>query len=283
MRISLTAILAVVLSAGLVDTRPSVPSTQATPLPDRDAFMSRVRSAIRLDADLQKDFTYIERRRDVKVGTFGKVSVGPVRTFEVFPSADPSANYKRLIAIEGKALDPAELEERDLEHQRDLENEAQKRRRESQTQQARRVERAERQQREKLAILEDTLRVFEPTIVARETIDGESTIVVDMTPRPDARVTTREGNWMKQFQGRAWFVEEDAQFARLDVRATDDVSVGWGIVGRLHKGSRILVERRRVGRLWLPWRLTFDATGRTLLFRSFEVNVVTEYSDYRVK
>ena len=88
---------------------------------------------------------------------------------------------------------------------------------------------------------------------------------------------------MKDFQGRAWFLEEDGQFARLEVHAIDDVSVGWGIVGRLHKGSRIVVERQRLGRLWLPWRLTFEANGRTLLFRTFEVNVVTEYSDYKVK
>jgi hypothetical protein len=259
------------------------PGTQSPPLPDRDAFMSMVRAAIRLDSDLQKDFTYLERRRDVKVGALGKVSVGPLRTFEVFPSAEPGQTYKRLIAIDGKPLDSAELQERDSEHQRDVENEARRRLSETPAQRARRLERAERDKREKVAILEDALRVFEPTVVARETIDGEPTIVVDMKPRANARVTTREGNWMKQFQGRAWFVEQDGQFARLEVQSMDDVSVGWGIVGRLHKGSRILVERRPVGQKWLPWRLTFDAAGKTLMFRSFDLYVVNEYSDYKVK
>jgi hypothetical protein len=259
------------------------PGTQSPPLPDRDAFMSMVRAAIRLDSDLQKDFTYLERRRDVKVGALGKVSVGPLRTFEVFPSAEPGQTYKRLIAIDGKPLDSAELQERDSEHQRDVENEARRRLSETPAQRARRLERAERDKREKVAILEDALRVFEPTVVARETIDGEPTIVVDMKPRANVRVTTREGNWMKQFQGRAWFVEQDGQFARLEVQSMDDVSVGWGIVGRLHKGSRILVERRPVGQKWLPWRLTFDAAGKTLMFRSFDLYVVNEYSDYKVK
>ena len=201
--------------------------------------MALVRSAVRLDGDLQKDFTYIERRRDVKVSALGKVSVGPLRTFEVFPSAEPGQTYKRLIAIDGKPLDPAELRKRDPEHERDVEDEAQKRRAETPAQQARRLERAERERRPAAAILEDAFKVFEPTIVARETIAGESTIVVDMTPRRNARVSTREGGWMKEFQGRAWFLEEDGQFARLDMQAIDDVSVGWGIVGRLHKGSRI--------------------------------------------
>ena len=78
--------------------------------------MALARSAVRLDSELQKDFTYVERRRDMKVGPLGKVYVGPLRTFEVFPSADPSQTYKRLIAIDGKPLDPAELRKRDLEH-----------------------------------------------------------------------------------------------------------------------------------------------------------------------
>jgi hypothetical protein len=67
------------------------------------------------------------------------------------------------------------------------------------------------------------------------------------------------------------------------VQAIDDVSVGWGLVGRLHKGSRIVVERQRLGRQWLPWRLTFEASGRTLLFRTFDLNVVTEFSEYKLK
>ena len=33
----------------------------------------------------------------------------------------------------------------------------------------------------------------------------------------------------------------------------------------------------------MPARLTFVGTGRTLLFRPFELNLVTEYLDYRPK
>jgi hypothetical protein len=245
--------------------------------------MARVRSAICLDEDLQKDFTYVERRRDVKVGPLGKVSVGPLRTFEVSPAPWPTRKYKRLIAIDGEPLNPVDLQRRDAEHQRDLENEARKQRRETPAQQARRVERAERERREKLTILDDALAVFEPSLVSRDIVDGEAMIVVALAPRPIARVATREGSWMKQFQGRAWFLEADGQLARLDMHATGDVSIGWGIVGRLYKGSRIVVERQRLGRLWLPARLTFEATGRTLMFRPFELKVVTEYTDYRRK
>jgi hypothetical protein len=282
-RSPVTAVLAVFLSAGLLHASSIASSVQAIPLPDRDVFIARVRSAIRLDEDLQKDFTYIERRRDVKVSALGRVSVGPLRTFEVLPSPEPGRTYKRLIAIDDKPLDPAELQRRDAEHQRDLDNDARKRRREPPTQQARRLERAARERREDMTILEDALALFEPSLVSRDIVDGETTVVVSLTPRPNARLSTREGSWMRQFQGRAWFAEEDGQLARLEMHATDDVSIGWGIVGRLYKGSRIVVERRRVGNLWLPARLTFEGTGRTLMFRTFELSLVRDYSGYKVK
>ncbi len=200
--------------------------------------MARVRAAIRIDTDVQQDFVYLERRRDVKISALGKVSVAPPLTFEVFPSPDPARTYKRLVESDGKRLDPAELARRDAEHAADLEEQARKERRETPEQRARRLERTEAERRDRMAMLKDALAVFETALVGRETLEGEPAIVVTLTPRPDARVSTRQGNWMKQFTGRAWFVERDAQFAGFDMHATDDVSIGWGIVGRLHKGSR---------------------------------------------
>jgi hypothetical protein len=282
-RSPVAAIAALVLAAVLLRTSSVWSAAQAPALPARDPFMAMVRSAIRLDQDLQKDFAYIERRRDARVSALGKVVVGPLRTFETAPVTEPGRTYKRLIAIDGKPLDPLELQKRDAEHLADLDEEARKRSRETPAQRAKRLERAAREQREDLAILADALAVFDPSIVAREQIGGEATIVVRLTPRPNARTTTREGGWMKQFQGRGWFVEADGQLARLEMHAFDDVSIGWGIVGRLHKGSGIVVERRRVGQLWLPARLTFEGTGRTLMLRPFDVTLLREYSDYKSK
>jgi hypothetical protein len=280
------ALLVALLAAALwrpVEAQNSPLSSQPAKdgLPEASSFLRQVRDTIRLDDELQQDFMYLEERRDVKVTRLGRVEVGPQRTFEVYPSNIPGRTYKRLIAIDGKPLDPAELARRDREHQEDLRKAADREKRETAAERANRLREIEEAEQERRAIIEDGLAVFEPRLVRRETIDGYQVVMVTLTPRADARVTTREGRWMKQFEGTVWVSESDHQIVKLDMRARDDVTIGWGVLGRLHEGSRFVFARRKVENVWLPAQITFDASGRTLLLRKFQLNVVTTYSGYK--
>ena len=249
--------------------------------PETAEFARRIREALLQDFRIQSTLTYLERRRDVKISKLGKVTIGPLRTFEVFPSANPGGTYKRLIEIDGTPLTAAELARRDAEHQRDLQRDAERRGRETEPQRTERLRKAEEERRHRDAMLEDAIAVFEATFVGRETMEGEQVLVADLKPRPHARTHTREGRWMKQFGGRIWVDESDYQVVRLDMRALDDVTIGWGIIGRVHQGSRVFYARKRFNDLWLPSELTYEATGRTLLFRPFAVSVTTSYFGYK--
>jgi hypothetical protein len=250
-------------------------------LPDGAEIARRVRDVIRLDYELQAQFSYVEQRRELRVTKLGKVEIGAQRTFEVYPSAVPGRTYKRLIAVDGKPLSEAELARRDAEHAADVAEDAARRQRETARQRDARLKEEADARRERDAIIADGFAVFEPKITGREVLEGHSMLVVELTPRPGARVTTREGRWMKHFEGRAWIAEEGYQVARLEMRARDDVTIGWGIVGRVHEGSRFVFARRKFENAWLPAEVVFDATGRTLLFRKFDIDVVTTYSDYK--
>ena len=262
----------------------AVPRTQPLPadLPsDTAAFMKKVRDAARLDYEIQKEFSYIERRRDIRLSRLGKVTVGGLRTFEVYPSPIPGRTYKRLIAVDDKPLDPAELARRDAERERSLREREARLRAETPRQHAERLVKEAEEKRERDAVLDDALAVFQITFVRREIVNGQPLLIANATPRPGARVTTREGRWLRQFAGEVWISERDYQIARLDMRALDYVSIGWGIVGRVHQGSRFVCARRKVDDTWLPSEVTLDATGRTLLFRRFQIATTTTFSDYR--
>ena len=60
---------------------------------------------------------------------------------------------------------------------------------------------------------------------------------------------------MKAFKGKAWLSESEYELVRLDVEAVDSVSIGLGLVARMHKGTTASFSRRKVdGDTWLPAR-----------------------------
>ncbi len=86
---------------------------------------------------------------------------------------------------------------------------------------------------------------------------------------------------MMKVKGRAWISEEDYQVARVDAQVLDDISIGWGIIGKLYAGANAsYVRRKGDGELWLPRSLSYAATGRALVKR-FAVHQMIEYLDYR--
>ena len=257
------------------------PGQPEPPFPSPREFAQRLRQAVRLDHQLQKDFTYVEHRRDVKISKLGKVSIGPQRTFQVIPSPVSGETYKRLIAVDGVPLTAGELARRDAEHARDASSALSRELGESPSQRAERLRNETGAQRHRDAILEDAFRVFEATIVRREWVDGQPVLVARMRPRPGAEPLTREGRWMTHFEGELWAAESDTQIVRIDMRATSDVTIGWGVVGRIHEGSRVLYARRYFETAWLPAETTYEASGRTMIFRPFRFNVTTTYSDYK--
>ena len=64
--------------------------------------------------------------------------------------------------------------------------------------------------------------------------------------------------------------------------ATDTISLGWGVVGRIAEGTRVTYARHQVDMACGSRRA--DASRPTavpLLFRSFDVDMMTEWFDYR--
>jgi hypothetical protein len=251
-------------------------------MPDLAALARQVRETLRREYSTPLRFTYIEKRRDVDISLLGKVSVGPLRTFEVFPRASAD-DYKRLIAIDGKPLDPAELARRDEKHRRDVQRQEERERTESPQRRAERLRRIAEEARERDAVLDDAAAAFDLAYAGREVFAGDPVLVVTLKPRPQARVTTREGEWMKKSEGRMWISENGNHIARLRIYAVEDLSIGWGVVAHVDSGSGFDYVRKRIGDAWVPLELTIEGSGRTLLFRRFRVKTVTTYSDHQLQ
>ena len=250
-------------------------SAPAQPPPDLDALARRVRDVIRTEYAGPVRFNYIEEGRDVDVSMLGRVSVGPMQRFEI-RQEPPGEAWRRLVAVDGKPLDSAELARLDAEHRKKVE----RLRSETPRQRAARLKEEADDRRERDEIVDDAERVFAFSYVGRELIDGQPVVVVNLTPRPNARVTTSDGQRMKQFAGRMWLSDGDYHIARVRLHAVDSVSVGWGVVARVEPGSGFDFVRQKVAGSWVASELTIEGSGHTLLFRKFQIKTVTTYSDH---
>ena len=255
-------------------------AVRVQPPPDLDAFARKVREVIRLEYADPIRFNYIEEGRDVDISMFGKVSVGPLQTFEVRQNP-PGEAWRRLVAIDGKPLAAAELARRDAEHERDMRRKAEREQSETPRQRAARLKKEADELRERDEILDDAERVFAFTfVVARERRwpagGRRRSDAAAEGDREDQRRTADEA-----FAGRLWVCESDYRLARVRLHAIDSVSVGWGVVAKVERGSGFDFVRKKVAGAWVASQLTIEGTGNTLLFRSFAIKTVTTYTDHR--
>lgn len=252
------------------------------PLPDPAAFLGEVRKHLASDPHLQSQYFYRERVTDIRMNPFGRVGTGDVRVYEVCPSPDPDLTYRRLIARNGDPIDPEEIEEQDRQYRlrwdarrRDVAREgaSERERRERLVADARQTERA---------AIDDVLRAMQFEMERRELLDGRQTIVVGFSARPGYRAATREGRLVQRFRGEAWVDEARHQLVRVHAEAIADITIGLGVIARIHTGTLATFTRRELATgVWLPAETRFTGRGRAWLVRRMELNFVREYFDYQ--
>ena len=273
------AVIAVSLLAAWVVV---APSAQERPLPDEAAFQREVRARLQIDDFRQQDYIYTETERSLTLDGKGRVKDERVKVAESYPGLPGERRWERVISEKGKAVSESELAKKDRERQREAEAYVRKRDRLTQADLAAARRDREKQKQEQAAILDDAFRVFTFRMIGRELVDGHETIAVTMTPKRSVKTRTRQGGWAKHFKGRAWISESDYELVKLEVEAIDTLSIGLGMLARIHEGSRVTFERRRMNDgVWLPARANIAASARFLLLKRYRLNTITDYSNYR--
>jgi len=228
-------------------------ANDARPLPDPAAFFDSVRAHLAKSQDEQKLFAYKERRSDLDLNPFGRVGTRGTRVIEVTPVPGGTTVTRRLLERDGKSVENSTPVRREIRM----------------TEQGR-------------SIVDDVAATLDVSIDRRERLDGRDAIVAVFKARRDARPRTREGRLARGFAGEIWIDEEAREVVKVDARAIDDLSFGYGVLGRLNEGATVTVRRQPIERnLWMPVSVRFDGEGRALLFRKLTINFALDWFDYR--
>lgn len=258
----------------------AVGSAQEHPLPDFDTFAAQVKKHLATDEERQSGYMFTERRIEQKVDASGRPTSESVKVFEVYPGLPGEDRYRRLIEENGRPVAPEKLGEQDRERQQEVQSYVKSQTSESRRQKAARE--SEKARRRNAAAIDDLFRIYNIRMLRREAIAGHDTIFATLDPKEGVKPQTDDGKIMQRFKARAWVSESDYELVRIEIEAVHDLSIGLGLLARVHKGTVATYERRKVNNeVWLPAKVTWTASGRVLLLRRLRLRGMSEFSGYR--
>jgi hypothetical protein len=252
--------------------------------PDANGALSQeqVRALIRVVAEnyranykQQRDYTYIEREVEKKLDGKGQVKSNEVRTYEVM--AIYGEQFERLIERDDKPLSETDAAKEEGRIQREVE----KRKNESDQERAKRQAEEEKQREKNREFVSDVAEAYNFRLLGSELLNGRDAWVIAGEPRAEFEPQEKAARFLSKFHGRMWIDKSDLQLVKLDVEATDTVSMGW-VLARVHKGTRLVYEQIRVNdEVWLPGHLNFKLNARIALFKGYNEEAERTYRDYR--
>lgn len=112
--------------------------------------------------------------------------------------------------------------------------------------------------------------------------NGSEVVKLHFTPNPKFDPPTKETLVFQGMDGDMWIDPRAMRIAKIDGTMMKDVSIGWGIIGRLDRGGRFIVEQGEVYKgHWDTTRLSLDFNGKALIFKTIRVKSVDIFTDFR--
>jgi hypothetical protein len=115
-----------------------------------------------------------------------------------------------------------------------------------------------------------------------EMVHGRDAIRLTFTPNPNFSPTSKETYGLKAAAGKLWIDRVYTQIVRMDATLTENVYIGWGILGHISKGGRLELEQSLLpGNAWRITKLNIEATGKAFFFKTIRIKQRQSGWDYR--
>ena len=238
--------------------------------PDPVEIIRRSLDATQMDWRQAPAYSYIER--DVR----SKRESAPVmKSFEVL-MIDGSP-YRRLIAIDDRALGPGDQAEVD----RMMRNEIEKRQSESERERSRRIARYVKERQREHDMMREMVNAFQFRLVGDETVDGYDCWVLQASPKPGYQPTDREGRVLTGMAGKLWIDKDHYQWVKVTAAVIKPVNF-YGFLAKVGPGTRFVLEQEPVtDSLWLPKRFNTQVNASALGFLNEDSSDEEIYQDYK--
>ncbi len=120
------------------------------------------------------------------------------------------------------------------------------------------------------------------TYVGEEPGPSGPLVHLKFSPNPKFNPPNHETMVYLGMQGDMFIDAKATRLAKIDGTLFKDVDFGWGILGKLYKGGRFVVEQKDVGGgHWESVRQTLQFNGKILLVKSLTISSTETAYDFR--
>jgi hypothetical protein len=129
---------------------------------------------------------------------------------------------------------------------------------------------------------EELLRMLPDAFNWKVQSEDAQKITLHFEPNPNFNPPDMQGRVLGRMAGELVVDKGQNRIMTISGKLTEDVTIGWGLLGRLHEGGTFRVERREVAPgLWQITETHVHIAGRALFFKNIgqqQDEVQTEFT-----
>lgn len=119
-------------------------------------------------------------------------------------------------------------------------------------------------------------------LMGEETINGRPALHLNAEPKPGYQAKNMRARIFEKLKAQLWIDKASSELVKADAEMFDTVSVGFGMIGRVEKGTRFQLQRRLVSDgVWLIDSQSMRFGARIFYFKTMRTEASTQWSDFR--
>ena len=122
---------------------------------------------------------------------------------------------------------------------------------------------------------EDLINRFDFTMAGNDVVNGRPAILIDFVPaKKDLPENNLKERFINKAAGRVWIDAEDYSLVKADLHLTQQVNIGWGLIGSVWKFTYGFERLRTADGFWYPADVHWHVEGREVI-----VNRIADYHE----
>ena len=119
-------------------------------------------------------------------------------------------------------------------------------------------------------------------LAGEEAVNGRPALHLAARPKPGYQARNLRARVFEKMKASIWIDKASSELVKADAEMFDTVSVGFGVLGKVEKGTRFRIQRQLLDDgVWLIDSQSVHFSARILLFKTVRNESSTEWSDFR--